>query len=405
MSRSALNIQRSHCAADSRTMIGVCSIALLIYLSMAASYGMFWDLAVYERAVRDLGHGLDPYRTDAGLPFVYHPLVLNGLFLLNQYVPLRFALVLLYALSFGWFCLEVGRWLRLHADEAGDSGTAMPPRAKLLSGVSSFMAALVFGGVGVTSMLSGNLTTFMHFALVAAFLTAQRTRRPFARYLPIVVIVVLSIIKPYFLLYLLIPVLLTNDRRAELLRAAGALVVFAAAWLLLAQADPQGYAAFMAALKYQSLGKSDLGYSFFATFMRVVHHTWLALAMHVAASAVLLGLAVALSMRKQASGRSMEAAFFLLYMVLTLANPRMKEYDFFPALVCFFIFLRTFSVRAGLIIFVGLAISWVPLLLSGVRAAGVTFVTLSGASNTWQIVGLAAATLTLTLTTLRVRQS
>jgi hypothetical protein len=83
----------------------------------------------------------------------------------------------------------------------------------------------------------------------------------------------------------------------------------------------------------------------------------------------------------------------------------MKEYDFFLALVCFFIFLRTFSVRAGAIIFVGLAISWIPLLLSGVRAAGVTFVTLSGASNTWQIVGLAAVALTLTLTTFRARRT
>ena len=386
-------------------MIGVCSVALLVYLFMAAGHAIFWDLSVYERAVRDLGLGLDPYRTDAGLPFVYHPLVLDGLFLLNRLVPLRLALVLVYALSLGWFCVEAGRWLRLDADEPTGAGVAAPQPAGLLCGASSFMAALVFGGVGVTSMLSGNLTTFMHFALIAAFLMAQRTHGPFARYAPIGLVLLLSIVKPYFLLYLLIPVLLTSDRRAELLRAAGALALFAVAWLFLAHADPQGYAAFMAALKYQSLGKSDLGYSFFATFMRVVHHAWLALGLHVVASVVFVMLTVALFMRRPASGRSTGAAFFLFYMVLTLANPRMKEYDFFPALVCFFIFLRTFSARAGAIIFVGLAISWIPLLLSGVRAAGVTFVTLSGASNTWQIVGLAAVALTLTLTTFRARRT
>ena len=36
-----------------------------------------WDFGVYERAVSDYGKGLNPYRTDIGLLFVYHPVVLK----------------------------------------------------------------------------------------------------------------------------------------------------------------------------------------------------------------------------------------------------------------------------------------------------------------------------------------
>jgi hypothetical protein len=376
---------------------------LLVYLVSVASHDFFWDLSVYERALRDLRQGLDPYRGDAGLPFVYHPLVLDALAWLNRLVSLRFALVVLYLLSFGWFCREVLLWLRTNAQWMPPQAMHASGSAGVWRGVSSLLAAAVFGGVGVTAVLSGNLTTFMHLTLIAAFLMGQRKGGRLASYALVALVLVLALIKPYFLLYLLIPPLLADGKRVEWVRAAAGLALFAMIWLLLAHADPQRYAAFMAALNEEALGKSDYGYSFFATFMRIVHNHWLALALHVIASALLLGLAMLLFVRKARVQRASGAAFFLLYMVLTLANPRMKEYDFFPALVCFFIFLQTIPVRAGLIVLTGLCISWIPLLIGAMRAAGVAFPALSGASNTWQIVGLAAATLTLALTLLKPR--
>lgn len=35
-----------------------------------------WDMGVYVRALNDLNIGLNPYRTDVGALFVYHPIIL-----------------------------------------------------------------------------------------------------------------------------------------------------------------------------------------------------------------------------------------------------------------------------------------------------------------------------------------
>ncbi|MFP3182560.1 MAG: hypothetical protein RXS25_17685 [Paraburkholderia sp.] len=74
-----MNIPNRRWAAGPRLITGVCAVMLLVYLVSVASHDFFWDLSVYERALRDLRQGLDPYRGDAGLPFVYHPLVLDAL--------------------------------------------------------------------------------------------------------------------------------------------------------------------------------------------------------------------------------------------------------------------------------------------------------------------------------------
>jgi hypothetical protein len=384
------------------TVMAVCSIGVVIYLYLGLANGIFWDLSVYQRAVDDLRAGHDPYRTGAGLPFVYHPLVLDAFRLLNQFVALRPALLVLYAISFGWFVFELAVWLDTAGRTAARAHGVSAPTG-LSSGISSFLAAAAFGGVGITSFLTGNITSFMHFALLAAFLRANRKPGRMSRVVPGALLLLFSIIKPYFLLYLLIPVVLASGKRAALVRLACMGAVFGGVWLVLAHLEPMEYAAFIGALKYQSLQRLDIGYSFFWVFRRVLNNDWLALGMHVAASAVLLLLA-GLFIRRSDEEKRDGAALFLLYMVLTLANPRMKEYDLFPALVCFFIFLRTVLPGAGFIISVGLFFSSIPLLLRLVRTAGVVLPSITGASDTWQIVGLAALTLTLAATTARLRR-
>jgi hypothetical protein len=79
----------------------------------------------------------------------------------------------------------------------------------------------------------------------------------------------------------------------------------------------------------------------------------------------------------------------VLYLVLTLANPRMKDYDLFPALVGFFaVFGLLF--RPGLAIILGaLILTVVPLLSSLMPEFASQHQMLLDPFGTWQIVGLA----------------
>ncbi|HSB95844.1 MAG TPA: hypothetical protein VLC91_05325, partial [Spongiibacteraceae bacterium] len=45
---------------------------------------LFWDFDIYVRAVTDAVLGANPYRRGAGLPFLYHPVVLYAFIWLDR---------------------------------------------------------------------------------------------------------------------------------------------------------------------------------------------------------------------------------------------------------------------------------------------------------------------------------
>ena len=176
-------------------------------------------------------------------------------------------------------------------------------------------------------------------------------------------------------------------------------------WVGFAHFRPESYRTFSNGVRYESFQNDDLGYAFFAFFRRIVHNDWVALALHCLTALALFFSAVKYLLPAPQLRRNPGLTLFLLYFVVTLASPRMKEYDFFPALFCFFIYLNAVSQRMQWIVMLGLVFSWIPLLLNALKALGLTFSTVKGASTTWQIIGLVILAVAFAFETRRHRLS
>jgi hypothetical protein len=367
-------------------------IALICALSLADfSYrwsrilGFFWDISVYQRAVSDYTSGVDPYRTDVLFPFVYHPLVLRLLACIGAVVPLTVVLPVLTLGAIVWLARE----LMEATAKPSASGAAVSQTLGPLQFAAAFVMAAAFGGVGAASCMSGNLANLMHFALMAALLHGSRAPRLFFRLLPYGLILLFALVKPYFMLYLAVPVMLYERRILALVRSAAVIALFGAIWLSFQVYWPQEYAQFLANLRWHILGRGDMGYTFFFVFGALTHKVPLALALHVLVSVLMIALVPLLF--KQRFGRDVPFVpqLLVLYLVLTLANPRMKDYDLFAALVGFFAVFGLISRWAASLILVVLTVTIVPLLSSLMPEFAAQHRILFDPFGTWQIAGLA----------------
>jgi hypothetical protein len=338
-------------------VLSVILIAYYSYLFFDTPHP-FWDLSVYERAVADFQNGTDPYKKHTGLLFIYNPLALRLFFLLDQISPLRITLLALYGLSFAWIFYELTMLREVNSCSAYN--VLEMPSARISRLITAFSAvtipAMAFGsGIGVTSIASGNLTLYMHLALIAAFLGWGRESDSRKMFVPILLIPIFSIIKPYFLLYLALPLLISDKRKRAFNHAVFAGVVALFFWFGSYYFYAAEYAKFMAALKLQTFGGNDVGYSFFGIFRGLGANDLLALSSHFAVSAILATGALLYIRSEKSFGHQLK--LLLLYFIFTIANPRMKEYDLFPALICLFAFLRAVSPRPDLIILIGVLFS------------------------------------------------
>jgi hypothetical protein len=319
-------------AATSRTAPRFAKfLAVLIALANIGAYlfnysrkGIFWDLQVYLRAVNDNLDGLNPYRTDVQYAFVYHPAVLDFLTWVGKDHLLACAQTAyaLIVIAFVYFYLR----------KCG--------AAKKIN----LLFAMSLGGIGIFSIASGNVTTFLHLALITSILHAQRTgAEPEQRFSSsfYATLAIAAVIKPYFLLYLALPILSNRKCLEYIYKQAACVAAFAVVWLTYKILAPWETADFLHALNAQTNGKGDLGYAFFGLIKSFGFSTITAGASHIA----LLVTMGTLVFKKTSPDRGADfisglqnAAIW--YFILTLANPRMKEYDLFPAIA--FITAHTF---------------------------------------------------------------
>jgi hypothetical protein len=292
--------------------------------------GIYWDMAVYTRAVHDLAAHLDPYRTDVWPPFIYQPVVLHILSIMGALGSLRLVLIASYAACTALFLRQLCEALR-------NNGTHV--------GAIDMLAAVAINGALVVALLSGNLTPYLHLAILAVAIHCSNRKQRSAFGLA-ALIGCLAVIKPYLLAYVgLYPVLF--DRRTAI-RAAivslGALLsIWVAGWALW----PMQYGAFLSALHQATLGANDLGYTFFAYLRTLTSADGVAFGLHCASSIALV--AFALLYAPQRFGFADRVLDRLLFVTpfLILANPRMKEYDFFAALLCGVLFCFTAAPRSA----------------------------------------------------------
>ena len=367
------------------------AVSLAVFASRwARMLGFLWDISVYERAVADYGRGIDPYRTDVMFPFVYHPLVLRLFAILSSVFPLKVVLPALTLAALAWLCREL-------LDAVAAPGTAPLQSASetqmhIVSPSQLTFAIAVasgFGGIGAAALLSGNMSPLMHFALMAALLRGGRAQSAFWRYLPFLFILLFALIKPYFLIFLAAPVLLYGRRLIALGSALTVVALFSAIWFSFQMYWPAEYAQFIANLRGHILGRGDLGYTFFYVFGAITHKPMLALELHTIVSLLLIALVPLLFAKKYGRAIPFAPQLLVLYLVLTLANPRMKDYDLFPALVGFFAVSGMLSKWATHIAFAGLLLSLVPLLSWAFPDLNANHPMLFDPFGTWQILALA----------------
>lgn len=281
---------------------------------------LFWDNMVYSRSVDDHLAGLDAYRNDPPpfLPFVYHPYVLKAFLAINAVVPLWYALVFAMIASAIYTGLALYRVAGLSLREFA---TAM-----------AVVALLKF--FVLTSLASANLVVTLNCVIFGACLYLLQRHGRYMGWLPFVLIVMAALVKPYLLAYLGLALL---DRR-PLLHSLGIIlagtVLATILWFSGQWAMPAEMSALMANLAdLQSPSRKDLGLTIFAETYHLVGSNLVALGVH---GLIMGGFAIWVLRelwKARDAGTARPVTILVVgWLVLTLINPRMKDYDIGPAL-------------------------------------------------------------------------
>lgn len=281
----------------------------------------FWDNSVYYRAVEDYLSGADAYRNEQPpfLPFVYHPYVLWAFAAIHSGVHLWYALVCAMFASAAYAGYLLFRSAGLSTRE-------------FLTAVTIAFTLKFFA---LTSFASGNLVVTLNFLIFGTCLHYLRQRGQYLSWLPAVLIVFGALVKPYLLAYLFLALL---DRR-PLLRSIAMIsagVAFSVvAWLSAYLVLPDQMRNLTGNLyDLQSTTRMDLGWSLFSIVYHLVGSNLAALSIHcVVMGALAIWLLRALLHARDEGTARPVMILVLGWLMLTLVNPRMKDYDIGPALL------------------------------------------------------------------------
>ena len=302
-----------------------------LYSLQFLNQGIFWDLGIYEKAVSVFRSGGNPYELNGYLSFVYQPLVLRFMALFGSHLEIALMAAYVGSLLFFFSSLGSNRSWWLYA-----------------------FLAFAYCGIGTISIGSGNVTVFFHLILLGILLRHipngenDRVASSNGFLVFILLVVLFSLVKPYMLAYLLIPIVLTwksNQQRSTwiLVLLAGSFLAFI---LILSSlyfgAELQS---FLSAVQGQTIGKRDLGYGlvmyFYDYYLSAGTLIYRAFVLHFAILGAILLITLFLAKRSGALNNSRFA--LLLYFLLTILNPRLKVYDLFPALIALFIYVSAFE--------------------------------------------------------------
>jgi len=278
------------------------------------SYLFLIDTDVYARAITRYLEGGNAYDLSIKPRFVYHPIFLQIFGLAGTHA--KDLLLFLYTLSGVLFLNAL----------ANRKETLYP-----------FFLAFCYSGVGFDQLMGGHLTLPLHFLLLTPLIQGLLTSRQLNSY--IVLVAITSLIKPYMLAYLLIPVI-TSFRQSldwPLTLRNSIFAVFGLGLIIGIdyECNPELTRDFLETLHQQTLVDGDLGQGFFYAFFKLTHNTAWALMLHALAVMLLCGPVLYLLWRDSEQGE--DSIIFYLYFFLTMVNPRLKEYDLAAALIAIFI--------------------------------------------------------------------
>lgn len=297
--------------AQSWTRLGIviAALGLASFAWTLARYryggAILWDLEVYVQAARLQRAGGNAYTDLDGLRFVYPPIVLWGMAALGP--ALKPVLLAMYALA---LALTSQRSLR-----------AIVIGFALFSGLTW----LSVNRAGL-SVLTGNITLFLHLALVWAWMSAPPARPRFVFW---ALVIVAAIAKPYFLAYLALPLLTRPRANAHFAPVAVTAAIVLGVWGAQAWLAPEAFGDFITSLRGQVFKgsdiahKGDVGHGAFYYFAMVTGNRSLALILHTALFA-LFGWMI---WRMRVRGAPADTIVFATLCFVIACNPRLKIYD------------------------------------------------------------------------------
>jgi len=357
-----------------------CSCIVMNLLSLDLNH-LLWDLNVYTRAVSDYVQDNDPYRYNVSFLFIYHPYVLKTFVFLNYFFSIKLWLVCLYFVSGAFFIREFLIFSRLQKEAV--------VKDQNLSIVLLLLAALCFGGTGLLALKTGNITIFLHFLLLAAFFYSYREKFGEIPFTYTFLIIVASVIKPYFLAYVLLMPYLMHQISVLYIISLTCFVSFLV-WLSATIIMPYLYVSFMGALHYQTIAKGDLGYSIFGL---IQNKTGIAYGIFFH-SVIMLSYLSLLHLYARKSGLDWRSNHFipLIIIFIIFINPRMMVYDFPVAILFGYFYLWIFGgslLRAVRVIVLSMLVSSVPIICNVfVKLGGIEPIGILMSSALFQFFGL-----------------
>ena len=313
---------------------------LILFSLQFIESDIFWDLGIYAKAINIFNNGGDPYSPNqlgGYLSFVYHPLILHGMALFGSWLfPV---LVTFYIASMVYFLFSLRNnsnlWL-------------------------SLFLAFAYCGIGFISLASGNLTVFLHLILLAILVKGssqdlgQNKNQNLSSFTStntafVILVIAFSIIKPYFLVYLVIPLIMQWGKNEGIAKTIRLILTWVSIFFALMISSSLFYStefsAFITSLQNQTLGKRDLGYGFVMFFydyyLSAGSLIYRAFVLHFAIAVLLLLISIYLAIKnKWLSANNLKSAYFpfLLYFLLTLFNHRLKVYDLFHAFFALYVY-------------------------------------------------------------------
>lgn len=267
----------------------------------------FWDLTIYVASL----DSPFPYRFNEPYPFLYPPLAADLFRATRSHLFELFSIA--YVGAIAWFVTAFGS---LNA----------PRRFEWLAAITAM------GGLGVVSLLSGNVGVLMNLGLLALLIQAAEDRA-WARTMLPVAIGFGSLIKPQFALYLGLLPLIDHAWRSAIVKMAVVMVVVAMVYGSYMVLRPYDWNEYVQAVIVRTTVVKDFGWGPAAYVMRSWNTTAAALAADAAALALVSALAFATWKTSMRSGQQVPRVVVacLGFVVLTFANPRMPLYDMYAA--------------------------------------------------------------------------
>ena len=273
----------------------------------AARY--FWDLTAYVQAL-DTDY---PWRFEEPYPFLYPPFAADLFTLARSHLFELLSIAYVAALA-----LFLGAFAQVN----------MPRRFEWLFAITAM------GGLGVVSLLSGNVAILINLTVMALVLQAAMGKSTALQLLPIA-IGLGALIKPQFALYLGLLLCLERSRWSAIVKALAVGVAVIGVHTLYILFRPDDWNEYVQAVVKRTVVEKDFAWGPAGFIKHFSDSTGAASAAYIVGLVMVCGLSYAawqksVRLRQPVPTVSLVS---LAFVVLTFANPRIPPYDLFAAAI------------------------------------------------------------------------